>query len=199
LYFSFGIRTPEFVGVVGFVGFVRFVGFVGFEGFEGFSVDGAAAASLGVVEAVVAGAVVVVGAAVLVDVFSAVAATLVSGFGTTGETTLVDPAATVAVGAAVVVAFAASATVALATGGSMRSGVCDSPAVGGAGIDGRRTLEASSMRSAAALVFMKPAAYTATIAAELNVTRLFATFFLPAPEPFVLGLWLTEGSRILRH
>ena len=42
--------------------------------------------------------------------------------------------------------------------GSIRGGVRRSPAVGGAGIAGRRSFDASSSRSAAARVFMNPAA-----------------------------------------
>ena len=51
---------------------------------------------------------------------------------------------------------------------------------------GRRSFEESSMRCAAARVFMNPAAYTTRMAAELNVTRLLATFLL---EPLGAMSW----------
>ena len=79
--------------------------------------------------------------------------------------------------AAVLVAVAGGIGEGFATGagGSIGAGVVSSPAVAGAGIAGRLLFDASSMRCAAARVFMNPAAYTTRIADELSETMLLAT------------------------
>ena len=78
------------------------------------------------------------------------------------------------------VAAGAAATAGTSRGAGGRS-VLSGAALGGAGIAGLRPAACTANRSAAVLVRTYPAAYTASTAAELNATRLFATFLF---EPF---------------